>query len=206
MRALDIVDVLRMHKPLYFDMEKKLTNQQLSDRNRKIQDKSALLLRQTISDLIFDDPDLGIRIRSEEDQNDKGVDFEIELEGGGRSFLLFKIQNKGILKLNPLKKEKTKALFSYQIDIKNLRHYRYDIPVALVFTVCDITNKKVYWHSVQLDDELDERMLAAEQSSKRSIQLYIKLSKTEVIGPPVTEHTGPVKTVILGQKEEHVSA
>lgn len=155
------------------NMATKLTKDQQANQNSKIQERSSGMLRGTLNDIIFDDLNCRMRIRSEEDQHDKGVDFEIEVEQNGKSFHMFKIQNKGCMELFPLIKPPNEGLISYQVDIRNLRHYRYEIPVPLIFTVCDINNNKVYWHPIQLDDDLDKRIQDAEENGQGSIQIYI---------------------------------
>lgn len=115
--------------------------------------------------------------RNMEDQTDKGVDFEIEVEAHGETIQSFKLQNKGQeRRLEPLKTTERRGCISFQITIKHIRYYRHQVNFPLIFTVCDLEEKKVYWHPIQLDDDLDKRIEMA--TSQDSIQLYLDPKKT----------------------------
>lgn len=126
-------------------------------------------------------PELNFNIRSEEDQNDKGIDFQFELidKIRGKTFDLIKIQNKGTYEvLKPLVTTENKGLISFQLSVKHARYYRQQIPLALIFTICDISSQKVYWHPIQLDDSIDLRAQEAELRETESIQIYIDPKKS----------------------------
>ena len=120
----------------------------------EVQDEGNNLLRTTISSLRNSLSDVYWIGRSEEDQNDKGVDFQYELEDklSGQTLHLFKIQNKGTESdLVPLKNTKHKGFISFQLKLRNAIYYRYELPLSLIFTISDIKANKVYWHPIQLD-------------------------------------------------------
>lgn len=142
----------------------------------EVQEAGNLLLRTTINNLRKNLTDIFWIPRSEEDQNDKGIDFQYELENKltGETLHIFKIQNKGTeSNLTPLKGTDCKGYISFQLKLRNAIYYRREIPVALIFTISDTKNSKVYWHSVQLDDEIDERIENAIKAKKKSVQIYI---------------------------------
>lgn len=147
----------------------------------EVQEAGNLLLRSTINNLRNTLTDIFWIPRSEEDQNDKGVDFQYELESKltGETLHIFKIQNKGTeTNLKPLKGTDHKGYISFQLKLRNAIYFRREIPVALIFTVSDTKNSKVYWHSVQLDDEIDKRIENAIKAKKKSVQIYIDPQNT----------------------------
>jgi hypothetical protein len=116
-----------------------------------------------------------------EHQKERGIDFQIEVvdRNNSKTIEIFSLQNKGSGDpLKPLVSTKNKGLISFQISNRHVRYYRYEIPMALLFIVCDNTNKKVYWHPIQLDDDLDERLSNAVANGKESVQLFINPKKT----------------------------
>lgn len=153
-----------------------VTKRKYDYRLDEVQEAGNLLLRTTISDLRNTLTDIFWIPRSEEDQNDKGIDFQYELENKltGESLHIFKIQNKGTeTNLTPLKGTDYKGYISFQLKLRNAIYYRREIPVALIFTVSDVKSGKVFWHSVQLDDEIDERIENAIKGKTKSVQIYI---------------------------------
>lgn len=144
--------------------------------NEDIQSDSNLLLANIVSEINNHLPDVRWRYRNEEDQQDKGIDIQYELEdrNSSETIHLFKIQNKGTdEKLNPLKTSKNKGYISFPLSIRHANYYRREIPVALIFTVCDLSTKKIYWHAVQLDSSIDTRVSEAIKNKKDSIRIYI---------------------------------
>ncbi|PKK37357.1 hypothetical protein BWI96_05635 [Siphonobacter sp. SORGH_AS_0500] len=149
-------------------------------RRKDIQKQANRLLEDKINELKHIIPDYYLNLRSQEDQDDKGIDFECEIEQRttGSTSHLFKIQNKGSSKaLSPLTETNNLGHISYSIKIRNAKYYRNEVNIPVVFIVCDLVNKKVYWHSIQLDDSIDERIIAAEKNNKKSISIYINPSK-----------------------------
>ncbi|WP_276976818.1 DUF4365 domain-containing protein [Flavobacterium filum] len=148
-------------------------------RLREVQEAGNNLLRTTINSLRLTLTDISWISRSEEDQNDKGIDFEYELEdkNTGDTITIFKIQNKGTEScINLLKRTIHKGYISFQLKLRHAIYYRYQIPLTLIFTICDVRENKVYWYSVQLDDEIDERIENAKKTNKDSVQIYINPS------------------------------
>jgi hypothetical protein len=144
--------------------------------NDIIQEKGDLLLRNTFSGLHQLWVDTHWVVRDQQDQKDKGVDFEYELSSKStrETLLLFKIQNKateGGLKV--LKTTVNKGKISFPIEIRHVHYYRHELNVPLIFTVCDLNEQKVYWHAIQLDEEIDERANAAYVNGQESTTIYI---------------------------------
>jgi len=137
--------------------------------NKKIQEASNIQLRSIFNDI--EENQLNCILRPEEDQNDKGIDFEIELENfeTNQSIILFKIQNKGTDNINILKDKK----ISFQFKVRNIKYYRNEINLPVIITLCDTISKKTYWHPIQLDNTVDKLIKNAETKKKKSIQIYI---------------------------------
>ncbi len=150
-------------------------------KKKEVQTKADLLLWTIISEISSSSPDRYWRLRSQNDQQDKGVDFEIELENklNSDTLDLFKIQNKGIGEaLHPITTSKNAGLIPFQLSVRHANYYRYQIPLGLIFTLCDTINGIIYWHPIQLDDELDVRVKSAVAKGQRSVQIYLDPTRT----------------------------
>ncbi|WPU96412.1 DUF4365 domain-containing protein [Mucilaginibacter sabulilitoris] len=129
-----------------------------------------------ISEISRSNPDLYWRFRPGEDQDDKGIDYEHELEDRptGDSLLIFKTQNKGTdNKVKRLVSTANKGFISFPIQVRHVWYYRRQINIGLLLIVVENNSKSIFWHSVQLDDGLDDLAAAAEKEGKKSITLYI---------------------------------
>lgn len=145
-------------------------------KNVEVQEAGNNLLRTAINELRHSLTDVFWSPRGEEDQYDKGIDFQYEVvdKTTRETIHIFKIQNKGTdTPLTVLKTTENKGFISFPLKIRNAKYYRYEIPIALIFTVCDVASKKVYWHPVQLDDDIDRRIEEAEKKKQDYITIYI---------------------------------
>jgi hypothetical protein len=145
--------------------------------NEKVQRAANILFDLALQD-IDKNTTMFLSARNIEDQKDKGVDIEIEPQEAGKTFHLFKVQNKGYGKrFSPLVTTENKGLLSYPIQIRHVNYYRYELPLALLFVVCDTVDKKVYWHPIQLDDQVDERVAKALESGQDYVSIYLNPKK-----------------------------
>lgn len=145
-------------------------------RNKEIQDEAGDLVRTVARSIRETLPDIYWSIRGEEDQKDLGIDMQCELVDRFThdTIFLFKLQNKGSEKqLKPLKTTANKGLISFQLEVSKAKYYRQQINVALMFMVCDLKNQVVYWHPIQLDDTVDQRVVEAQKAGRDSLQIYI---------------------------------
>lgn len=120
--------------------------------------------------------DLKIEKTSEEHQQDRGVDFQVELiaKPGDNTLEMFKLQVKATDDpIVPLKTTTNKGLISFQLSNRHIRYYQKEMQWALLFILCDNSNKKVYWYPIQLDDSLLERLAESEANNRDSIQIFI---------------------------------
>ena len=108
--------------------------------------------------------------RSQEDQNDHGIDAEIEVTAPNGvaqgSEFVFKVQIKGEANCTLLKGRK---VVSFNLPTSKLRYYlSFNIPVILV--VVEVSSETIYWLSITDSSEL---ILKAKTIETSSIQLHI---------------------------------
>ena len=142
----------------------------------EIQESGNILLDTVLENIRAKYQDLKINKTSEEHQKDRGVDFQIELIGKPKenTWDMFKLQVKATD--DPIKTLKTtinRGLISFQIDNRHVRYYQQEMPWALMFLLCDNFTKTVYWHAIQLDDSLEERLNESIAKKRESIQIFI---------------------------------
>lgn len=109
--------------------------------------------------------------RSQEDQNDFGIDGEIELKDKNGKALgknsLFKVQIKGEESSTYINKGKA---LSFTLKLERLNYYfEFKIPVILV--VVEVSSEKIYWLPITNNESL--RAKASESSGKESIQVHL---------------------------------
>ncbi|MEP0354871.1 DUF4365 domain-containing protein [Paraglaciecola sp.] len=109
--------------------------------------------------------------RSQEDQNDFGIDGEIELKDDNGKALgknsVFKVQIKGEERSTYINKGKT---LSFTLKLKRLEYYfKFKIPVILV--VVEVSSEKIYWLPITNDETL--RSKASETGGNESIQVHL---------------------------------
>ncbi|EOG3623876.1 DUF4365 domain-containing protein [Pseudomonas putida] len=103
--------------------------------------------------------------RSQEDQNDHGIDAEIEVvdKNGiaqGSEFV-FKVQIKGEANCTLLKSQQ---VVSFNLPVSKLKYYlSFNVPVVLV--VVDVSSEIIYWISITDNDELISKAEAVETIS-----------------------------------------
>ena len=108
--------------------------------------------------------------RPQEDQNDHGIDAEIEVadqRGVARgSEFVFKVQIKGEFNCTLLKNQQT---VSYTLSTNKLKYYlSFNIPVILVLV--EVSSETIYWLSITDDEELISKANGVET---KSIQIHI---------------------------------
>lgn len=111
--------------------------------------------------------------RSQEDQEDYGIDGEIEIttpQDKATGFI-FKAQIKGQKAVSFIE-ENSKVSFS--ISLERLQYYLANVEIAVILFVVDITNEIVYWHSLQDDESLRERMQDALVKDQNTITVHLQ--------------------------------
>ena len=113
--------------------------------------------------------------RSQEDQNDHGIDGEIEVKNSngmaqGKEFV-FKVQIKGEETSNYIDNGKK---LSFNIKTSKLKYYlSFNIPVILV--VVETSSEKIYWTSITDNEELASKIYNVKTDS---IQIHLPVENT----------------------------
>ncbi|GEM63853.1 hypothetical protein SF1_18350 [Sphingobacterium faecium NBRC 15299] len=147
----------------------------VSRTSEEIQESGNILLNNVLEEIRQIYPDLHIVIKSEEDQKDRGVDFQVDLiRKPNETVEMFKLQVKATDEpVTTLKNTRNKGLISFPLEHRHIKYYKQQMPWALIFIVCDNSTKTIYWHPIQLDYTLEERLEKSIIENKKSLQLYI---------------------------------
>lgn len=117
--------------------------------------------------------------RSQGDQTDIGVDFEIEVliredENYSKSTgEIFKIQNKGHKTISKLKDGR----MTQQLSVDNVKYFYSEITVPTILTVVDVEKEIVFWHPIQIDKSIHEKLQNATSKETQSIQIHFEESR-----------------------------
>ena len=145
--------------------------------NRYIQKEADDLLKSTLRNL-FQNHNMSLGEHQSKEGEEKGIDYFFEVfREKGEHVLLVLNQNKGTfdgLKIIKKKGNENFGKISYKLeDLRHADYFYYQLDDPLIFTVCDLENKKVYWYDIQNDNTLPERIAKQKEQGKNSIQLYI---------------------------------
>lgn len=114
--------------------------------------------------------------RSQEDQNDFGIDGEIELKDNSGKALgkdsVFKVQIKGEENSTYINNNTT---LSFTLKIERLRYY-FDFKVPVILVVVEITSEKIFWLPITNNDIL--RRKASDSNKNETIQIHIPVENT----------------------------
>lgn len=115
--------------------------------------------------------------RSQEDQEDYGVDGEIEIaspEDKATGFI-FKAQIKGQLKVAYIN-EGTQVSFDLPVD--RLRYYMQQIETPIILVVVDVTDKKIFWVSLQDNKKIAEDLAKATEKKQKTVTVHLRAEDT----------------------------
>lgn len=116
--------------------------------------------------------------RSQEDQNDFGIDGEIELKDENGKALgkdsLFKVQIKGEEHSTYINEGKT---LSFNLRMERLRYY-FEFKVPVILVVVEVSSEKVYWLPITNDEVLRVKAKKSEQND--SIQVHLPIENNLV--------------------------
>ncbi len=136
--------------------------------------------------------------REQEDQEDYGVDFELEPTGRDNraSGVLFKAQVKGVE--SPVFDEHGSLKFS-RADVARFRYYSESLPLPLLLVICDVRARTCYWTAVQGNPDVESALSHAVENGQATFTLRI---------PPrnILEPTSPCADAILQAVEEAYEA
>lgn len=111
--------------------------------------------------------------RSQEDQEDYGVDGEVEITTSQdkATGFIFKAQIKGQKEVSIINGGKK---ISFNISLERLQYYMSNLEIAVILFVVDITNEVVYWHSLQDDEKLRMSMREALIKEQDTITVHLQ--------------------------------
>ena len=116
--------------------------------------------------------------RSQEDQNDFGIDGEIELKDENGKALgkdsVFKVQIKGEEHSTYINEGKT---LSFSLRMERLRYY-FEFKVPVILVVVEVSSEKIYWLPITNDETL--RVKAVKSEKNESIQVHLPIENNLV--------------------------
>lgn len=116
--------------------------------------------------------------RNQEDQNDFGIDGEIELKDeSGKACgkeSVFKVQIKGEENSTYINKGKT---LSFTLKMERLKYY-FEFKVPVILVVVEVSSEKIFWLPITNDDNL--RKKAIDSGENESIQIHLPIENTLV--------------------------
>jgi len=115
--------------------------------------------------------------RSQEDQEDYGIDGEVELADSSdhATGFIFKAQIKGQKNVKTINNG---SVVSFSLSIERLRYYMRQVEIPVILVVVDITTKKVFWKSLQDDELLRSTLQQALEKFQSNISIHISVSDT----------------------------
>lgn len=112
--------------------------------------------------------------RSQEDQNDFGIDGEIELKSEQGTAVgkesIFKVQIKGEGQSTFIKNG---TVLSFKLKVVRLQYY-FEFKIPVILFVVEVSSEKVFWLSITNDDDL--RCKASESKGNEFIQVHIPVA------------------------------
>ena len=154
--------------------------------NDDIEEKANNLLNDLLFDM-FAENELKL-VKHESGRREIGVDFFYQIfnRNTDKQILFFEVQNKGTDKELKVIKTKTHPEFnkiSFQLELRHVKQYYYEMAEPLLFVLCDINSQKAYWYPIQIDRTIPDRIIDKEEKSKKkktktpsTLQIYISSS------------------------------
>lgn len=128
--------------------------------------------------------------RSQQDQEDYGVDYEIELmtpEDKATGFI-FKVQLKGT---SAATYDKSGQLVFSEASVERFKYYISELRIPLVFVVCDVATGDCFWTKVQGNRQLESDLNDAAAKNQKTFTIKFpaarKLLKNEETSSQIVE-------------------
>jgi hypothetical protein len=112
-------------------------------------------------------------IRSQEDQEDYGIDYEMELtdENDHATGFIFKVQQKGVESAT-LNAEGSIVSFN-DLPVPRARYYLTQLTVPIIFVVVDVQTEKIFWAKVQGDADVWRTWSDAVAANQKTMTLHL---------------------------------
>ena len=113
--------------------------------------------------------------RSQEDQEDYGIDGEIELTNSSDNAtgFIFKAQIKGQKRLSIINNN---TVVSFSLNTERLKYYIDQIEIPVILIVVDISSKLSYWKSLQDDEALRKKIKKSIKNKTASTSIHIPVN------------------------------
>ena len=114
--------------------------------------------------------------RSQEDQEDVGIDGEVELEtddGTGSGFI-FKVQIKGVAETALIDEGR---VLPFSLKLERLKYYMNNLEVPVILIVVDLATDSIYWLSLQDNSALRESLTMATVKGQDSLTVHVPVNQ-----------------------------
>jgi hypothetical protein len=115
--------------------------------------------------------------RSQEDQEDYGVDMEIEVaspEDKATGFI-FKVQVKGQQHVNVINGG---TQISFDLPVERLRYYMRQMEVPIILAVVDTSDEKIFWCSLQDSEKIADVLGKAIKNDQKTVAVHLRSEDT----------------------------
>lgn len=112
-------------------------------------------------------------LRSQEDQEDYGVDMEVEVaspEDKATGFI-FKAQIKGQQHVSVINGG---AQISFDLSVERLRYYMRQMEVPIILAVVDTSDKKIFWCSLQDNVKITDDLVKAIDNGQKTVAVHLR--------------------------------
>lgn len=115
-------------------------------------------------------------MRSQEDQEDYGIDYEVELTtpDDQATGFIFKVQQKGALELSMNAAGDTISFTG--MEVKKIRYYLDEVRIPIIFVLVDVTKRHCYWCGLQGNPRIEADYREAVATSHETMTLHIPVS------------------------------
>ncbi len=101
---------------------------------------------------------------------DYGIDGEVEVFRDGKSTgIIFKVQVKGTESPRVLSGGRS---ISFSLGVDDIAYYLDEVAIPVFLVLVDVTRSNVYWHPIQLDPDLAERLRRPGRSHRFSYSAH----------------------------------
>ena len=115
-------------------------------------------------------------IRNQQDQEDYGIDYEIEIqkEQQAATGLIFKVQQKGETEVSLLSDGKTIS-FNH-VKVERMRYYLEQVLIPVILVVVDLKSRSVYWLRLQGNPDVETAFKDAIKDNQKTVTVHLEIS------------------------------
>jgi len=114
--------------------------------------------------------------RPQEDQEDVGIDGEVELEAddGTGSGFIFKVQIKGVAEAALIDEGR---VLPFSLKLERLKYYMNNLEVPVILIIVDLATDSIYWLSLQDNSALRESLTKATAKGQDSLTVHVPVNQ-----------------------------